>query len=401
VGETWTFHSAGQLLFGRNAVNQLGEVAHRLRLKRVLIVTDQVLERTGLVDKVRRPLTEAGVTVDTFNGGEPEPSFRAAGACLDRARSFGPDGLLGLGGGSNMDLAKIAATVLAHGGEPRTYVGDGQIPGPVLPLICVPTTAGTGSEVTAASVLTDHVNKMKVGVLSNFLRPSAAVVDPLLTVSCPPQLSADSGIDALSHAIEAYTAVDNEAFPLPSGERSVYQGRHPLGDCLAEKAIALIGANLEKVVRDGKDLDAREAMALGATLAGLAFSNVGVALIHAMEYPIGGAVHCSHGTGNGLLLPHVMRFHLDVRTREFARIAELLGEKIAGLSERAAAERAIVTVDRLRGSIGIPARLRDLGVTQDMLPAFAEKAAGIRRILRVNPREVTAADVLGIYQAAW
>lgn len=399
--ETWTFHSAGQLLFGRNAVKQLGDVAHRLRLKRVLIVTDKVLERTGIADKVRGPLIEAGISVDTFDGGEPEPSFRAADACLQKARSFGPDGLLGLGGGSNMDLAKIAATVLAHGGEPRTYVGDDQIPGPVLPLICVPTTAGTGSEVTAASVLTDHVNKMKVGVLSNFLRPSAAVVDPLLTVSCPPQLTADSGIDALSHAIEAYTAVDNEDFPLPHGERSVYQGRHPLGDCLAEKAMTLIGANLEKAVRAGDDLEARDAMALGATLAGLAFSNVGVALIHAMEYPVGGAVHCSHGTGNGLLLPHVMRFHLDVRTPEFARIASLLGENVAGLSERAAAERSVAAVDRLRGSVGVPARLRDLGVTQEMLPAFAEKAASIRRILRVNPREATPADVLGIYQAAW
>jgi alcohol dehydrogenase class IV len=309
--------------------------------------------------------------------------------------------LLGLGGGSNMDLAKIAATVLAHGGEPRNYVGDDQIPGPVLPLICVPTTAGTGSEVTAASVLTDQVNKMKVGVLSNFLRPSAAVVDPLLTVTCPPQLTADSGIDALSHAIEAYTAVDNEDFPLPHGERSVYQGRHPLGDCLAEKAMSLIGANLEKAVRTGSDLDARDAMALGATLAGLAFSNVGVALIHAMEYPVGGAVHCSHGTGNGLLLPHVMRFHLEVRAPEFARIAELLGENVTGLSEHAAAERAVAAVDRLRASIGVPARLRDLGVTQEMLPAFAEKAASIRRILRVNPREATPADVLAIYQAAW
>jgi alcohol dehydrogenase class IV len=399
--ETWTFHSAGQLLFGRNAVKQLGDVARRLRLKRVLVVTDKILERTGLAERVRDPLTEAGVSVATFDGGEPEPSFRAAGACLEQARSFAPDGLLGLGGGSNMDLAKIAATVLAHGGEPRTYVGDDQIPGPVLPLICVPTTAGTGSEVTAASVLTDQVNKMKVGVLSNFLRPSAAVVDPLLTVTCPPQLTADSGIDALSHAIEAYTAVDNEDFPLPHGERSVYQGRHPLGDCLAEKAMSLIGANLEKAVRTGDDLDARDAMALGATLAGLAFSNVGVALIHAMEYPVGGAVHCSHGTGNGLLLPHVMRFHLEVRAAEFARIAELLGENVTGLSEHAAAERAVAAVDRLRANIGVPARLRDLGVTQEMLPAFAEKAASIRRILRVNPREATPADVLAIYQAAW
>src|SRR5262249_42013635 len=157
------------------------------------------------------------------------------------------------------------------------YVGDDKIPGPVFPLICVPTTAGTGSEVSAASVLTDTDSKLKVGVLSNYLRPAVAVVDPLLTISCPPKVTADSGIDALTHAIEAYTAVDNESFPLPPGERTVYQGRHPLGDVLAEKAIVLIGANLRRAVHNGNDLEARDGMALGATLAGMSFSNVGVA----------------------------------------------------------------------------------------------------------------------------
>src|SRR5262249_38142232 len=162
------------------------------------------------------------------------------------------------------------------------------IPGPILPLICVPTTAGTGSEVSGASVLTDAERAMKVGILSNFLRPRVAVVDPMLTVSCPAKVTADSGIDALPPAIEAYTAVDNEDFPLPSGERTIYQGRHPFGDMLAEKAIQLVGANLRQAVSNGGDLAAREAMALGATLAGLAFSNVGVAVVHALEYPLGG-----------------------------------------------------------------------------------------------------------------
>src|SRR5262249_31672756 len=192
------------------------------------------------------------------------------------------------------------------------YVGDDKIPGPVFPLICVPTTAGTGSEVSAASVLTDTDSKLKVGILSNFLRPAVAIVDPMLTVSCPPKVTADSGIDALTHAIEAYTAVDNESFPLPPGERSVYQGRHPMGEMIAEKAIQLIGKFLRRAVADGKDLEAREGMALGATLAGMAFSNIGVAAVHALEYPVGGAVHCSHGAGNGLLLPYVMRFNLPV-----------------------------------------------------------------------------------------
>ena len=348
-----------------------------------------------------RALRFSDLAVEVFTGGEPEPSFRAAGACIETARQFRPDLLLGLGGGSNMDLAKITAAILSHGGTPRDYVGDDKVPGPILPLVCVPTTAGTGSEVSAAAVLTDQDNKVKVGILSNYLRPRAAVVDPLLTISCPPKLTADSGIDALTHAIEAYTAVDNETFPLPAGERTVYQGRHPLGDCLAEKAIALIGANLRRAVHQGDDVTAREGMSRGATLAGLAFSNVGVALVHALEYPVGGATHCSHGAGNGLLLPFVMRFNLPVRRKEFATIARLLGEDVVGLDEQQAAERAITAIERLRADIGIPQRLRELGVERPQLQAFAEKALSIKRILRVNPRPVTMEDLLEILNAAF
>src|SRR5436190_24019259 len=274
--ETWTFHTAGTLLFGPNACDQLGDVAGRLGARRVLIVTDPVILGAGLFERVRLPLNEGGAVVEAFEGGEPEPSLKAADACIECARAFKPDAVLGLGGGSNMDLGKIAAAVLAHGGSPRDYVGDDKVPGPVLPLICLPTTAGTGSEVSAASVLTDSDNHMKVGVLSNYLRPRLAVVDPLLTVSCPPKVTADSGIDALTHAIEAYTAVDNADFPLPTGERSVYQGRHSMGDLPAEKAITLVGQFLRRGVANGNDLEAREGMALAATLGGLAFSNVGV-----------------------------------------------------------------------------------------------------------------------------
>jgi alcohol dehydrogenase class IV len=299
-----------------------------------------------------------------------------------------------------MDLAKITATAFTHGGTPRDYIGDDKIPGPVLPLICMPTTAGTGSEVSGAAVLTDTESQIKVGILSNFLRPAVAVVDPLLTVSCPPKVTADSGIDALTHAIEAYTAVDNAHFPLPAGERTVYQGRHPFGDMLAEKAITLIGRHLRQAVAYGNNVEAREGMALGATLAGLSFSNVGVALVHAMEYPVGGATHCSHGAGNGLLLPFVMRFNMPARIKEFATIARLLGEDVEDMQVELAAVRAIEAVEKLRTDIGVPRRLRDLGVTEDQLRPFAEKACSIRRILRVNPRPVTVEDVEGIFRAA-
>lgn len=398
---TFTFNSAGQLIFGRDACLQLGEIAGRLGASRIFVVTDKALAKAGVVERVAAPLKQTGAQVEVFDDGLPEPPIALAETCAAEARRFQAQAILGLGGGSNMDLAKIVATILTHGGGPRAYVGDDQIPGPVLPLICVPTTAGTGSEVSGASVLTDTEKQMKVGVLSNFLRPRVALVDPLLTVSCPAKVTADSGIDALTHAIEAYTAVDNEDFPLPPGERTIYQGRHPLGDFLAERAIELIGANLRRAVANGADLAAREGMALGATLAGLAFSNVGVAVVHALEYPVGGATHCSHGAGNGLLLPFVMQFNLPARVARFARIAALLGENVADLDPAAAAQRAISAVERLKTDIGIPQRLRDLGVTPDQLPLFAEKAFAVKRILRVNPRPVTAQDLESILRSAF
>ncbi len=398
---TWTFHSAGQLLFGRHATQQLGDIAGRLGIRRVLIVTDPLLVKAGLVEPVHVPFSEAAAVVEVFSGGEPEPSTRVAAEAIAMGRDFRPNAVLGLGGGSNMDLAKITAVVLRHGGQPLDYAGDDKVPGPVLPLICLPTTAGTGSEVSAAAVLTDTAQQIKFGILSNYLRPRVAVVDPLLTLSCPPKVTADSGIDALTHAIEAYTAVDNAHFPLPLGERTVYQGGHPFGDMFAEKAIALIGKYLRRAVAHGGDVEAREGMSLAATLAGLAFSNVGVAAVHALEYPLGGATHCSHGAGNGLLLPFVMRYNLPARRHQLAVIARLLGADVDGRSETDAAEAAISAVEQLRRDIGIPLRLRDLGVTESQLRPFAEKAFSIKRILRVNPRPVTVEDLEGILRAAF
>jgi alcohol dehydrogenase class IV len=398
---TWTFHTAGQLLFGRHSIEQLGFEAKRLRLSRVLIVTDRILACVGILDRVKAPLKAAGIAVEVFDGGEPEPSIDVAESGLAVAKEFRPDGVLGLGGGSNLDVAKILANLVKHGGGPRDYFGEDKVPGPVVPLVCIPTTAGTGSEVSAAAVLTDKANAVKVSSLSNFLRPALAIVDPDLTVSCPPKVTADSGIDALTHAIEAYTAVDNEVFPLPDGERSTYQGRTPMGDILAERAIHLIGRHLPRAVEDGHDLEAREGMALAATLAGMAFSNVGVAAVHALEYPVGGAVHCSHGQGNGLLLPYVMRFNLPYRKRAFAKIAELLGENVTGLDQDAAAERAITAVETLRARIKIPGRLREIGCKPEQLRGFAEKASTIVRILRVNPKYPTVDELENILQAAY
>ena len=397
---TWTFQSAGNLIFGRNAVAQLAAVAADMGARRIFVIADAVLEKAGVVAKVADALK--GVALGFFHVDKPEPSVEIVRNATAAARDFQPDAIVGLGGGSNMDAAKLVALVLAHGKDATDYTGDCRVPGPVVPLICVPTTAGTGSEVSAAAVFTDTEKQMKVSCLSPYLRPAVAVVDPLLTLSCPPKVTADSGIDALTHAIEAFTAVDNDAFPLPSGEKTVYQGKNPMADLTAANCISLVTRYLRRAVEDGTDLEARDGMALAATLGGLAFSNAGVALVHAMEYPVGGAVHVSHGAGNGLLLPFVMRFNLPKSGRNLVELAGLFPGVPRSADAADQAEHVIASVEQLRRDIGIPTRLRDIGVTEDMLPGFAAKAFAIKRLMRVNPRMPQSEDeILGIYRAAF
>jgi alcohol dehydrogenase len=395
---TFTFRSAGNLVFGRNSVKELASVLDRIGTKRVFVVADKILSKVGIVDQVK---AAAGRAIEVFDGGEPEPSLGMVRTCIAAAKEFRPETIIGLGGGSNMDAAKLTAVVLGHGGDVTDYVGENKVPGPVMPLVCIPTTAGTGSEVSAAAVFTNTDIQLKVSVLSYYLRPAAAIVDPLLTVSCPPKVTADSGIDALTHAIEGFTAVDNATYPLPPGEVSVYQGKNPFADMCAEKAITLVGKYLRRAVHDGNDLEARDGMALAGTLGGLAFSNAGVALVHAMEYPVGAAVHCSHGQGNGLLLPYVMRYNMHAREEEFGYIAELLGDDTTGEFEEGAAEAAIKAVEDLRKDIGIPNRLRDIGVKEEMLAPFAEKSFSFKRLMRVNPRYPTQAEIEQVFRAAY
>ncbi|MEK6260047.1 MAG: iron-containing alcohol dehydrogenase [Planctomycetota bacterium] len=397
----WNFHSAGRIVFGSGSVARLGEFIRPWKPSRVLIVTDAMLIRAGVVSQVEAPLRAAGLDVSLFDGGQPEPSCAIAEAALAVAKSARPDVIVAVGGGSNMDVAKIVAAMLTHGGTMRDYFGYGNVPGPVLPLVCLPTTAGTGSEVSHAAVLTDTENQMKVSILSHYLRPALAVVDPKLTLTCPPRPTADSGIDALTHAIEAMTATHFNELDISADEPFPYEGKQPIGDCLAEKAIELIGQHLVTAVNEPNNLSAREGMALAATMAGLAFSNNAVAAVHALEYPLGGALHVSHGAGNGLLLPHVMRFNLTTRLPEFARIARLLGEETSGLSDEAAAGRAVTAVETLSRAIGIPQRIRDLGGTPEQLPTFAAKSFSIKRLMLLNPRRPTEADLLGILQAAY
>lgn len=393
----WNFYTAGQLVFGTGAVQQIGALALRRQLGHVMIVTDSTLVSAGVVSAVENPLLSAGVRVDVFDGGQPEPSIETAELAIEMAGKLGPDAIVGVGGGSNMDLAKYVAVARTHGGALGDYFGFDNVPGPVMPIICIPTTSGTGSEVSHAAVLTDTANEMKVSMLSNYLRPALAIVDPQLTFSCPKKVTADSGIDALTHAIEAYTAVDYDKMEGPSG----YSGRFPLADCLAEKAIRLIGENLATAVHEPENVPARENMSLAATLAGMAFSNAGVAIVHALEYPLGGALHCSHGAGNGLLLPYVMRFNLPERTETLARIAALMGADTGSLSAGEAAILAVTQVEQLRREIGIPERIRDLGGKEEQLRGFAEKAYELKRLQWINPRKATVDDFEQILRDAF
>ncbi len=384
------FHSATSLVFGRGCALKVGEQAQARGAKRVLIITDATLVGVGLVEPIRAALLHAGLEVGICDTITPEPPVEIIRAAYNAARAFAPDLLIAVGGGSNMDAAKLVAVLLAHGGDPVDWVGDSRVPGPVFPLFCLPTTAGTGSEVSAAAVFTDTAKQIKVSTLSQHLRPALALVDPALTDRCPKQVTADSGIDALTHSIEAFTAVDQAEFVRRGGGETVYQGKNPLADAMAIECLQLGHKYLRRAVHTPTDTEARDGMALAATLGGLAFSNAGVALIHAMEYPVGGAVHVSHGAGNGLLLPFVMEYNRPANEAAFTELDKLFGGG------------CIAAMTQLRHDIGIPTQLRQLGVTEAMLPTFAEKAFAIKRLMRVNPRYPSGAEeLLEIYRQAF
>ncbi len=355
---SWQFATAGRLVFGRGVTGELGSLVARLKLQRVLLVTDANLVAAGMATRIVEQLQSAACSVVTYDECRPEPPVQCAVDAAALAVQHQVDGIVALGGGSNIDIAKMVAILKTHGGKPQDYFGFDRVPGPLLPLIACPTTAGTGSEVSNSSVLTDHDSGTKVSSLSHYLRPALAVVDPDLTDTCPAKVSAHSGIDALVHAIEAITARASEVMPAPTQLERAYAGAYGLTSMLGLEAVRLIGKSLVKAVHTGSDRQAREDMALAATLAGMAFSNSGVALVHALEYPIGVLTHCSHGEGNGLLLPHVMRFNLGTRVRQFARIAaaldgQVLNEQLGESELNAQAERSIQVVVELQSALGI------------------------------------------------
>jgi alcohol dehydrogenase class IV len=371
--------------FGVGALNTLADEANKLGGKRAIIVTDPGVYQSGLVDPVKEQLSKAKLSVEVFSEAEPEPTLTKLNAAAKELRKGNYDLLVGLGGGSSMDTAKGLSVLLAHGGDGQDYVGVDKVPGPGIPVFTMPTTAGTGSEVTNIAIFSDPEKELKLGMVSPHLLARLALVDPTLTYGCPQGVTAASGIDALVHAIECYTGNKANNFT----------------DALALEAMRLIAGSLRTAVSNGSDKEARNQMAEGALLAGIAFGNSGVAAVHALAYPLGARFHVSHGVANGLLLPYVMECNLPANLPKYAVVAQMLGEKTEGLTLLEAATLGVKSIKTLVKDIGIPSHLRDLEVPEEALEGMAVATMDVTRLLANNPKELTLDDVRGIWRNAW
>jgi alcohol dehydrogenase class IV len=377
----YQFQSPNKLIVEAGAAARIGDIAASLHADSVLLVSDRGVERAGLLERPLQHLRERGIAVELFTDVEADPSAATVEAAAARARACRADCVVAIGGGSPMDVAKLAA-LLANGEVALDAIyGVGNARGTRLPLVLVPTTAGTGSEVTPISIVTTGEGEKK-GVVSEILLPDIAVLDAELTLGLPAPVSAATGIDAMVHAIEAYTSK---------------RLKNPISDCLAREALRLIGANLARVCANGKDVAAREAMLVGANLAGMAFANAPVAAVHALAYPVGARFHVPHGLSNSLVLPAVMRFNLPHAAPLYAELAPLLMPDIGG-SESARAEALIGWLSDAALQLGLPVRLAQVGIGADDLPQLARDAMLQTRLLMNNPREVGLDDALAIYR---
>jgi alcohol dehydrogenase len=351
--------------------------------RRALIVTDPGLWKTGILESPKRSLEACGIAVHMFADVVADPPEAVVLSAVEKARAVDADVVIGLGGGSSMDVAKLVA-VLAPGSQPlKEAYGIGNVRGKRLPLVQVPTTAGTGSEVTNIAIVTTGETS-KMGVVAPQLYADMAVLDATLTLGLPPAVTAATGIDAMVHAIEAYT--------------SRYK-KNPISDMLARQALGLLSTHLLTACEDGRNLQARQAMLLGACLAGQAFSNAPVAAVHALAYPIGGVLHVPHGLSNSLVLPHVLRFNMAAATDHYAELAGIAAPAATG-SREARAEALIAALQHVAQRTRIATTLREVGIESADLDRLADDAMLQTRLLGNNPREVTREDARAIYAAA-
>lgn len=383
------------ILFGAGQRHATGKVAAAIG-RRVLVCTDARFGATPEMDQILASLTSQGLEVRVFDGTQAELPVQGVYDCVAQYRDFNPDLLIGLGGGSCMDLAKLVSLLFRHGGALDHYYGEFKVPGPILPVIAIATTAGTGSEVTPVAVLADQARDLKVGISSPHLIPHTAICDPELTVSCPPKLTALSAADALTHAIEAYTAIQHPHEPELALKR-VFVGKNMFSDHHALAAIRAIAGNVQAAVDNGNDLPARAALMAGAVSAGLAFGVAGTAAAHAIQYPVGALTHTAHGLGVAALLPYVMAYNAPACATALSDIAVAMGAAGA----RPDAAEAIARTRSLCNAIGIPRDLRELGVTADKLDWIAEQSMLSARLINNNPRPLQVANVREIVDAAF
>lgn len=383
----FVFSTTAQIIFRAGAAAKIGDLIERKLGDRIMVITDPGLRKLGLCEPALKSLEASGIQVTVYDGVEADPSLATVMSATDVAKAAGVTGIIGFGGGSSLDVAKLVALLCGSGENIDDAWGVGNAKGPRLPLVLVPTTAGTGSEVTPVSIITVGGDE-KRGVSSPIILPDIAILDPELTVGLPPHITAATGIDAMVHAIEAYASKN--------------ANNNPLSKMLAKQALQLIGANIEKAVFDGQDRDARGAMLLGSMLAGQAFANSPVAAVHALAYPIGGTFHIPHGLSNALVLPHVLRFNAVNADSIYAEIATDAFPDLASVEgDQARCTAFIERLAELSVKLGLQSRLRELGIGQEHLAGMARDAMKQTRLLVNNPRDVNEADALTIYEAAW
>ena len=371
----------GKLIFGNGTLSQLADEVLQLQPKKVFIATITPLENT-IADFIAA-LKNSGVEIVTDTSIVQEPSFADFEKLMQTVTPFNPDIVIGIGGGSVLDVAKLVAAQLENEQQLKDYVGIGLLKGRKKKLICVPATSGTGSEVSPNAILVDEENQKK-GIISPYLVPDIVYVDPLLTVSVPPAITAATGLDALTHCLEAYT----NKFAQPFIDMYAYEG------------MRLIAANIETTVKNGNDIAAREKVAMGSLLGGFCLGPVNTAGVHALSYPLGSMFHLAHGLSNALLLPYVMQFNIPAAANRYADVAVALGCKRLD-SDTATAFAGVKKIMELSKACGIPSTLQEVNVPESAIPQMAADAMKIQRLLKNNPREITEQDAIAIYKAAY
>ena len=377
------FRTTPRIVMGPGSVKQAGQEALALSAHRVLIVTDNGIIAAGILDLVAGSLKSAGVAYQVFSDVAPDPRYETVKTCLESLGEFKPEAVIGLGGGSAIDIAKCTAVMLGNSGTIEDYMGVELVPKAGVPTIIIPTTAGTGSEVTPIAILSDENEKLKKGVVSPYLFPRTALLDAELTVGLPQAVTAATGMDALIHGIESFTSVN------ASG----------MSDMLATRAIRMIYGSIRTAYAQGNNIQARSDMMEGSLLAGMAFANAGVTAVHAFAYPIGAEFHIPHGVANSIMLPSVMEFNMLGNLDKFAQMADMFGEVTQGKNLREKAQAMVDALHTLSQDLKIPAHLSEFGVKDEDIPNLAAGVMKVTRLLDNNPRKLNQADAEAIYRS--